>query len=58
MYGCMHNNYSYRLRYNGLPASLFPSSLEMLLNELAFIGSVVCLCLAFNLCTLCCSVDP
>jgi hypothetical protein len=34
MKGYLHDNYSYRLRYNGLPASLFLSSLEMLLDEL------------------------
>jgi hypothetical protein len=40
-----------------LLASLFISSLEMFLNELALIDSVVCLCLAFNLYTPCHSID-
>jgi hypothetical protein len=41
--------YSYRVKYNGLLASLFLSSLEMLLRELTLLESTVFSCSVFNL---------
>jgi len=41
-------NYSYRVKYNGLLASFFLSSLEMLSNELALLDSAVFSFLVFN----------
>jgi len=45
----MRNNYSYRVRYNGLLASLFLSFLEMLSNDLSLLDSAVFSFSVFNL---------